>query len=50
MWELTTKFQKDSSEVDYINAAIINDNNLDNLDTQNRAEDLIFMSNEVKVC
>lgn len=45
VWELTTKFQKGSSEIDYLNATIIND-----LDTQNRTEDLFLISSQVKVC
>jgi len=47
VWELTTKFQKGSSEIDYINATIINDNDLQPCD---RTEDLFLISNQVKVC
>lgn len=47
VWELTTKFQKGSSEIDFINAAIINDNDLD---THNSTEDLFLISNQDKVC
>ncbi|XP_025199706.1 zinc finger protein 658B-like [Melanaphis sacchari] len=45
VWELTTKFQKGSSEIDYINATIINDNELQACD---RTEDLFLISNQVK--
>lgn len=45
VWELTTKFQKSNSEIDYISATLINDNDLD---TSNRNEDL-FLINQVKV-
>lgn len=46
VWELTTKFQKGSSEIDYINATIINHNDLQPCD---RTEDLFLISNQVKV-
>jgi len=47
VWELTTKFQKGSSEIDYINATIINHSDLQPCD---RTEDLFLISNQVKVC
>lgn len=46
VWELTTKFQKGNSEIDYISATLINDNDLG---TSNRTDD-IFLINQVKVC
>lgn len=46
MWELTTKFQKNSSDIDYISASLINDNDLS---TRNRAEDLFLISSQEKV-
>lgn len=47
MWELTTKFQKHSSVVDYSSSTLINDNDM-NMDV--RIDDLFLISNEVKVC
>lgn len=47
VWELTTKLQKGNSEIDYLNATIISDNDLN---THNRTEDLFLISNQVKVC
>lgn len=47
VWELTTKFQKGGSEIDFINATIINDNDLQPCD---RTEDLFLITNQVKVC
>lgn len=46
MWELTTKFQKTNSEIDYMSATILNENNLE---SNNRTEDLFLISNQVKV-
>jgi len=46
MWKLTTKFQKCNSEIDYISATLIND---DNLGTHDRTEDLFLISNQDKV-
>jgi len=46
IWELTTKFQKANSKIDYLNATMTN-NDLDKLD---RSEDLFLISNQVKVC
>lgn len=46
VWELTTKFQKTNSEIDYMSAAILNENNLE---SNNRTEDLFLISNQVKV-
>lgn len=46
IWELTTKFQKGSSEIDYISATLINDNDLG---TRDRAEDLFLISSQDKV-
>lgn len=46
IWELTTKFQKGSSEIDYISASLINDNDLD---TRDRATDLFLISSQDKV-
>lgn len=47
VWELTTKLQKGSSEIDFLNATIISDNDLN---THDRTEDLFLISNQVKVC
>jgi len=47
VWELTTKFQKSNSEIDYINATLINENEIQSCD---RTEDLFLISNQVKVC
>lgn len=47
LWELTTKFQKDSSDIDYMSATIIND---DDLGIHERTENLFSNSNQVKVC
>lgn len=46
VWELTTKFQKTTSEIDYMSAAILNENNLE---SNNRTDDLFLISNQVKV-
>lgn len=46
MWELTTKFQKGSSDIDYISASLINDNDLG---TCKEAEDLFLISSQDKV-
>lgn len=46
VWELTTKFQKNSSEIDYMSDTLLNENNLD---SDNRTEDLFLISNQVKV-
>jgi len=43
VWELTTKFQKGDSEIDFINATIINDNDLEECD---RTEDLFLISKD----
>jgi len=47
VWELTTKFQKGNLDIDYINATIINDNDLN---AHDRTEDLFLISNQNKVC
>lgn len=47
VWEITTKLQKSSSEIDFLNATIISDNDLN---THDRTEDLFLISNHVKVC
>ncbi|XP_050441797.1 zinc finger protein 32-like [Adelges cooleyi] len=45
VWELTTKFCKDSSDVDYVSATIINN---EILDEQNKTQDLFLTDNQIK--